>query len=191
MASGIPRGTRKLWTTSALTVVASLLPASLARAEDQQLKVRITGLFAPDRVKDLRTVIERWPDLKLTSIDFDRAEGVFEFDPAKVLPGAKPEQFIQRLDDQIRSASNGTFGVKSPSTTPKDKLTRVEIAVVGLDCKACCLAAYEIVAKIEGVEQATASFKEGRISALIDTTKTQKSDLESVLKSRGVTLKQP
>ncbi len=182
-------GRQSLWMVVVLTLTGSLLPMSLAHAEDQQLKVRITGLFAPDRVKDLRTVIERWPDLKLASIDFDRAEAVFEFDAAKIFPGAKPEQFIQRLDDQIRSASNGTFGVKQPSNTPKDKLTRVEIVVVGLDCKACCLAAYEIVAKIDGVEQATASFKDGRITALIDTTKAQKSDLESALKSRGVTLK--
>ena len=82
----------------------------------------------------------------------------------------------------------GTFGLKPPSSTPKNQLKRVEIPVLGLDCKACCLAAYEIVARLDGVEQATASFKEGRISALIDPKRIQITQIEAALKERGVTL---
>ena len=39
-----------------------------------------------------------------------------------------------------------TFGVKPRRTVPRDKLQQVVIPVAGLDCKACCLAAYEAVA---------------------------------------------
>ena len=72
----------------------------------------------------------------------------------------------------------------------KDKLVRIEIGVVGLDCKACSFAAYNIVAGVDGVEQATCSFKDGLITALIDPAKTQKAVLEDTLKKRNVTLKQ-
>jgi hypothetical protein len=37
--------------------------------------------------------------------------------------------------------------------TPAEKLTRIEIAVAGLDCKACSFVAYQSVAKIDGVRQ--------------------------------------
>jgi copper chaperone CopZ len=61
--------------------------------------------------------------------------------------------------------------------------------VLGLDCKGCCLGAYESIAKIEGVEQATASFKLGLVTALIDPAKTNRAALETALKQRNVTLK--
>lgn len=47
------------------------------------------------------------------------------------------------------------------------------------------------MAKQEGVEQATASFKEGKITALIDPAKTGREKLEGVLKERGVTIAAP
>ena len=47
------------------------------------------------------------------------------------------------------------------------------------------LAAYEAVANIDGVEQATASFKDGRVTALIDPTKTDRAKLEDALKKKG------
>ena len=65
----------------------------------------------------------------------------------------------------------------------------VEIPVVGLDCKACCLAAYEAIYKLEGVERATASFKDGLVTAWIDSEKTDRTKLEAALKQRNVTLK--
>ena len=133
--------------------------APLAAADPPGLKVRVTGLFAPSREKDLR-------------------EALF--------PKAKPADVIARLDERVRNLTNHTFGIKAVSAVPKEKLVRVEIAAAGLDCKACCLAAYEIVAKIDGVEQATASFKEGRITARIDPAKTEKAKLEAALKERGV-----
>ena len=173
-----------------LSTVAILLLPALALAEPTTLTVRVTGLFQADREKDLRDLFaEQLPDVKIAKIDFDHAEAELSFDAAKTFPKVKPADILKQIDQKVRIASNSTFTILPTSTTPRDKLTRIEIGVVGLDCKACCLAAYEIVAKVDGVEQATASFKEGRISALIDPSKTDKANLEEALKKRNVTLK--
>jgi copper chaperone CopZ len=170
-------------------VLVILLPA-FASAEPPTVKVRVTGLFAKDREKELRDIFaEQLPDVKIVSVDFDHAEAVLSFEPEKVFPKVKPADVLKQIDQKVRTASSSTFTILPASTTPRDKLTRVEIGVVGLDCQACCLAAYEIVAKIDGVDQATASFKEGRITALIDPVKTEKAKLEAALKQRNVTLK--
>jgi hypothetical protein len=171
------------------------LPGLCCLAEDKPvqpkpMRHRITGLFSPDREKDLREVVKQLPDVKLLSVDFKNAEATFEYDADKLLNRPKPEEIPQRFNDLLRPASNHTFGIEPLSTTPKDKLTLVEIPVVGLDCKACCLAAYESIYKIEGVEQATASFKEGLVTALINPEKTNRAALETALKSRGVTLRE-
>ncbi|HUR45704.1 MAG TPA: heavy metal-associated domain-containing protein [Candidatus Saccharimonadales bacterium] len=162
-----------------------------SRAAEQTATHRITGLFSPEREADLRSALEKFPEIKLVRLDFSHAEGSFTYDPAKAFPGTKPADIVKKFDEQLRNASNHTLGVQPLSTTAKDQLTRVEIPVAGLDCKACCLAAYEIIYKIEGVEQATASFKEGRITALIDAQKTGRPALEEALKKRGVTVKTP
>ncbi len=171
-----------------LACLAALIAfASASAAEPPTTKVRITGLFSPDREKDLRELFaEQWPEVKIAGLDLDRAEAILNFDADKLFPKGKPAEIVAKLDEKVRNASNGTFGVKPASAVPRDKLVRVEIAAAGLDCKACCLAAYEIVAKIEGVEQATVIFKEGRISALLDPMKTDKAKLEAALKQRGV-----
>lgn len=150
---------------------------------------RVTGLFSVDRENDLRETVKKLPDVKLVSIDFKNGEATFEYDADKLLNRPKPEEIPQRFDDLLRSNSNYTFGIRPLCTVPKEKLKRVEIPVIGLDCKACCLAAYESIYKIDGVEQATASFKDGLVTALIDPGKTDRAALETALKSRGVTLK--
>ena len=58
-------------------------------------------------------------------------------------------------------------------------------------CKACSLGAYEAIAGIDGVEQATTSFKEGKVTALIEPTKTDHAKLEDGLRKRGVTVTKP
>ncbi len=155
------------------------------------IKHQITGLFSTDREQDLRDVFVKLPEFKLVSIDFANAEAGFEYDPAKAFPGAKPEQIVERFDNLLRGASNHTFGVKPLRTVEKDKLKMVEIPVVGLDCKACALAVYEMVYKLKGVEHATASFKEGRVTALIQPELTDRVEIEMVLKQRGVQIKSP
>lgn len=157
-------------------------------ARPQEATYRVTGLFAPDRADDLRAAVRKVPGLELVRVDFARAEAVFAYDPATLFPGAKPGQYAGQLDNLLKPASSHTFGVKPPCATPADKLTRVEVGVLGLDCKGCALGAYEAISGIDGVEQATVNFKEGRVSALIDPAKTDRGKLEAALKLKGVTL---
>ena len=157
----------------------------------QTVKHRITGLFSPSREADLRAALQQIPEMQLVRLDFDYAEATFTYDPTKAFPGTKPEGIVKRFDEKLRSASHHTLGVQPVSATPKDKLKRVEIPVAGLDCKACCLAAYESIYKLDGVEQATASFKEGLVTALIDPEKTDQAALQTALKKRNVTVKSP
>jgi len=129
------------------------------------------------------------PDAKLVSIDYSAAEAVFEYNPQKSFDKAKPDKIPERLDNAVRTNSHSTFGVKPLSTTPADKLQTVEIGVVGLDCKGCALAAYESVARLEGVVQATASFKTGLVTAKFDPEKTNRAALEEALVKARVELK--
>jgi len=171
------------------TVLLALL-ALAAAPEPQTFKYRVTGLFNRDRENDLREAVKKMTDVAIVSIDFDVAEVTFSYDPAKLFQkGTKEKDWLERFDGQLRQASSHTFGAKPLSETPKDKLTRVEIGVMGPDCKGWCLAAYEYVAKIDGVEQATASFKDGLVTALIDPAKTNRAALEDALKKRQVQLK--
>ena len=147
---------------------------------------RVVGLFSKEREADLRAAFADLPEYKLSKVDFDDAEVTIEFAPAKLFPGQKAERVTELVNDRLRQASGHTFGVKARRTVPRDKLQQVVIPAAGLDCKACCLAAYEIVAGIDGVEQATASFKEGRITALIDPARTTQGKLEEALTKRGV-----
>jgi len=177
-----------------------LMTASVLCAADQKPAVsgqittatfRVTGLFAADREADLRAVLEDIPGIELKSLDFGHAEGVFTYDAATVFKGVKPDDILKKFDEKIRIASNGTFGIQPVITTPRDQLKQIEIPIVGLDCRACSLAAYESVSKIDGVVQATASFKEGRVTALIDPAKTNQAALEEALTKRRVTLGKP
>ena len=165
------------------------IAGSLHGDEPPKFKHQITGLFSPDREADLREVVLQLPDVKLLAIDYATAEATFTYDPAKAFAQSKPEQIVERFDNQLRAASFHTFGVKPLRTAPLNKLTQVEIPVVGLDCKGCCLGAYEAIYRIDGVERATASFKLGLVTALIDPAKTNREALEAALKQRNVELK--
>jgi copper chaperone CopZ len=174
-----------------LTILAltGLAAADEKPTKTERLSCRVMGLFAPEREQDLRDAFENLPNFKLIAVNFDDAEMTVEFVASKAFPDVKPADRINSLSNQLRNASHNTFSVKPQRTVARDKLKSVEIPVAGLDCKACCLAAYEIVAQIDGVEQATASFKEGRVTALIDPTKTDKTKLEEALRKREVQLK--
>ena len=172
-----------------MILFAMILWPNLAHA--QPIKHQITGLFSVEREQDLRDAFTRIPEIKLVRIDFKNAEATFEYDPAKVFPNAKPGQALQQFDGLLNSASNHTFGIKPLRTVPLEKLKWIEIPVAGLDCKACCLAAYEAIHRLDGVEQATASFRDGRVTALIDPARTDRAKLEVALKQRGVALKAP
>lgn len=164
---------------------------ALCAPEVESVKHRVTGLFCREREDDLREAVKRLADVELVSVDFDRGEAMFSYDPAKFFKGVKEKDRIERFDNLLKGVSSRTFGIRPLCAVPWDKLTRVEIPVAGLDCKACDLAAYESISKIDGVERATASFKEGRVTALIDPARTNRAALEAALKKRNVTIKTP
>ncbi len=177
----------------AFCFVMALLPAPADEkpAKAERFTYRITGLFSPDREKDLRKSFEELTDFTLVSIDFAEAEITVAFVPSKVFPNQKPERIVELVSEKLGQTSHHTFGVKPKRTVPRDKLQTVEIVAAGLDCKGCSLAAYEAISGIDGVEQATASFKEGRVTALIDPTKTDRAKLEDALRKKGVAVGKP
>lgn len=175
-----------------LTIAAVVL-CSTAAGQDKKpepkpehITYRLIGLFSKDREKDLKAGFEELADFKLVSVNFDDAEVTIEFSPATLFPGQKPERVAELVNDKVRAATGHTFGVKPRRSVARDKLTPVSITVSGCDCKACCLAAYEAVAAVDGVEQATANFKDGRVTALIDPARTDASKLKEALRKKGV-----
>lgn len=138
---------------------------------------RIVGLCYPERVDDLKAAFKERNDVTLVSVDYERAEATLAYDPKRVSA------------DSLRGiGGNKGFEVMPRSTVPADQLTRIAIAVVGLDCKGCALGTYNAIARIEGVEQATVSYKDGKISVLIDPARTNQAALEDALKKANVTL---
>jgi copper chaperone CopZ len=188
----VPRCGIRTFAALICLLIPAIASAADPKAEPRKpVKHQITGLFSKDREQDLRDVVESIPNIKLVSVDFANAEATFEYDPTAAFPNTKADQLIQRFDAVLRSASYSTFGVKPLRSVPLEKLKPIDIPVEGLDCKACALAAYEAIYRIDGVEQATASFKERRVTALIDPAKTDRAKLEAALKQKGVQLKVP
>ena len=163
--------------------------ATLSPGAPPHWKHRITGLFSPDREADLRAALEQIPGVQLVSLDFEHAEGEFAYDPAVAFQETKPEKIVERFSNLLANATHHTMAIAPLEPTPHEHLARVEIEVSGLDCKACALAAYESIYKVDGVAAATVDFKAGRVSAEIDSAKTNRAALQEALKKRGVTLK--
>lgn len=182
-------------TDGMVVLLVCLLTSTIAVAEDQPTEAqpithRVTGLFSPDRRDDLRKVVDQLAGVKLVHVDYERAEADFLYDPATLFPGADADQLPERLNNLLRSVvPYATFGIQPLYTGSRDELQLVEIEVVGLDCKGCSFAAYEAIYQLEGVEQATSSFKEGLITARIDSAKTDRMALEAALRAKGVQLK--
>jgi hypothetical protein len=146
----------------------------------------------PERMDDFRRLLLQCPEAKLSKIDFQTATAAIDYAAdSDLFRDAKPEQIVERLNNRVRHLSGHTLGLKPLSAIPRDKLERVEIPIIGLDCKACSLAAYDILARAEGVEQATASFRDGLATAWIDPDKTNRAALKEALMQRGVSLASP
>jgi hypothetical protein len=160
-------------------------------APQEPVKFRVTGLFIPERVDDFQTLMRDYPDVKLVGVDYDTAEASFRFDPKTAFPGTKPTQIAERFDQLLRQKTRGSFGIRPLCEVPREKLKFVEIPILGLDCKACSFGAYDAICRLDGVERATASFHDGRVTAWIDPDKTDRATLEAALVKRRVTLKQP
>ncbi|MFO0877436.1 MAG: hypothetical protein U0840_08680 [Gemmataceae bacterium] len=179
-----------------LALLLFLLAATCAQADDlkspRQATYRVTGLFRPDRVTDFREVMKEIPEVKLVSLDATLNEATVEFVPARAFAGAsRPIQFLQMLDNQVRSISRHTFGLYPQHSHPRPKLTQVTIRVAGCQCKACSLGAYEAIHRLSGVEQATACFTVGQVTALVDPAKIDRARLVAALKQREVDVKDP
>ena len=178
--------------TFAATLCAVALALPLLHAEERTATYRLVGLSAPEREADLREMMKSVADLTLVSLDATKAEVTLRFDPDKLGVPTKakqpptPDKITERLNNLLGSASKNTFHLAAPSAVPADKLTKVEIPIGVLDCKACRYAAYSAVAKLDGVERATVSATPGAIIAWIDATKTKRETLEEALKKARV-----
>src|SRR4051812_24157457 len=79
------------------------------KAGEQTVRLRVTGLFQPDRVDDLRKTMLEWPEVTLVNVDFDAAEAEFRFDFAKAFPNNKQNQLVEALSGKLNNISSGTF----------------------------------------------------------------------------------
>ncbi len=180
--------------TFASLLCALTLALPLLHAEEQTGTYRLIGLSAPERESDLREVMKTVPEVTLVSLDAAKAEVTLRFEAEKLFPPTKAKQppaadkITARLDTLIGTASTRTFGITERSAVPADKLTKVEILIGVLDCKGCRYAAYQAVAKLEGVERATVSATPSAVIAWIDATKTKREALEEALKKVRVDL---
>lgn len=159
---------------------------------DHAVKLQVTGLFVPERADNLRRLMRQLPEARLIDVDFKTAAATVAYSAeSDLFRGANPEQVVERINTRLRQLSGHTLGVKPPGALPRDKLERIEIGIVGLDCKACSLAVYEVLAGVEGVEQATADFRNGLAVAWVDPDKTNRAAVEDALKKRNVQLTSP
>ncbi|MFT4637960.1 MAG: copper chaperone CopZ [Verrucomicrobiales bacterium] len=177
---------------STLIIAVLCLIGTSVLAEEADHEYRVLGLFQANCVDDLREVTEKVSGIALVKADYLTGITTFRMDAAKVFPDAKsPAQITENLRNKLNGASQGVFETHPLSSLPREKLKEVKIPIAGLDCKGCSYAAYLAVYKIEGVENATASFKEGLVIAWIDPSKTNHAALEEALTKRGVTLAKP
>lgn len=175
------------WLASAALRAADPAPAPTEHTH------RVSGLFAPEREAALRIALEKLPGVTLVRLDREQGEAVFAYDPAAAFPGTKPEpaELDKRFDERLREASRHTLGILPPCPTPHDRRQCLEIPVAGQDCQACALATYESIYKIDGLIQASVSYREGKVTALIDPEKTNRAALVTALKARGVDVTEP
>jgi copper chaperone CopZ len=163
-------------------ILLALLTATCAMAGDAKppttATFKILGLCYPERVEDLRAVIRTREDVELVNVDYEHGLATFAFDSRKVSS--------ESIGNSIGSKG---FGLRPESHVAAELLVRVDIGVIGLDCKGCALGTYNAIGSIDGVERATVNYKEGLVTAFIDSSKTSQPVLEEALKKAGVTLK--
>jgi copper chaperone CopZ len=155
--------------------------------DDHSVKLRVVGLFMSDRVDDFRELMKQFPEASLLTVDFDTATIRYAADSGQ-FRNAKPEQIVERLNNRVRQLSTGLFSLKPIGPIPREKLKQIEFPIKGLACKACSLAVHDILARVEGVEHVTASFRDSLATAWVDPARTDRAKLEAALKQRGVTL---
>lgn len=166
-----------------------LATTSLSLAADATAQFRVSGLFQPDRVDDLRRQAAEMTGAKLESVDYETAVASFRYDAdTKPFKAASPEQVLKQLNESLRQVSKGAFVLRPLSPFPRAKWEEVRIGISGLDCKGCAFYAHNAVSELDGVERMTASFKDGLLIAWIDPSKTNRDALQTALKKREVKL---
>jgi copper chaperone CopZ len=182
------------------SVLAPCLIATCAFAEEATAQYRLTGLFQPDRVADLRRQAgtlstgekDSPTEVRLVDVNYDTSVVTFAYDPAsKPFKGAAAEKVREQISVLVRKASKNTFDVFLLTTLQPGQQQELRIAVAGLDCKGCAYGAYRAVAAIEGVARATVSFQEGRLTAWIDPAKTNQEALVAALEKARVDVVKP
>jgi copper chaperone CopZ len=172
--------------------------AGIASAEEATVQYRLTGLFQPDRVEDLRKQTgalqvggptDSPTSVRLVDVNYDTTVVTFGYDAAsRHFKNAKPDQVRERIGNVLRNVSKGAFNIFPLSELKPEQRKEERIAVAGLDCKGCAYGAYRTVAAIDGVERATVSFKEGWLVAWIDPARTNRDALIAALEKARVTV---
>lgn len=174
-----------------------LLMIRVASAGEATLQFRITGLFQPDRIEDLRRQAgtlrgnekDSPGEVRLTDVNYETSVATFAYDPdVKPFKGAKADKVVERIGNLLRGATKNTFNIFPVSALTPEQQKSERIAVAGLDCKGCAYGAYRAIAAIDGVERARVDFKEGRVTAWIDPAKTNRDALVAALKKAHVEL---
>ena len=178
-------------------------PAVVSRGDEKpgeplRVTYRIRGLFCPEREQELRTLCaDELPHIKVLEVDSLRGEATFEFDPVVALgPNAKAataEKLLSLFNEKVKGASQRKYP-RYPSwesvftavpSSPHDNLQHVEMPIEGLDCQACSLAFHERLVKLDGIEHAQVSFREGRAIALVNPSKFNELAVREKLQQQG------
>jgi copper chaperone CopZ len=182
------------------SILAACSIATCALADEATAQYRLTGLFEPDRVADLRRQAgalsagdkDSPAEVRFVDVNYDTSVVTFAYDAAaKPFKGADAKKVRDLISNLLRAATRGTFDVFPVSALKPGEQQELRIPVAGLDCKGCAYGAYRVVAAIEGVERATVSFKEGWLTAWIDPAKTNQDAVMAALEKARVDLIKP
>lgn len=158
----------------------AIICLGLTRVEAEEVTVsyRLLGLFDPQRVEELKTQVQSGDDkIRVVGVNYDTAVVTFACN-------ATPEQAEGAIRQRLQSATRGAFELRPLSDVPREQWQEVQIRVAALDCRGCAFAAYNLVARIDGVERAVADFHEGQVTAWILPGKTNREALVAALRKR-------
>jgi hypothetical protein len=171
------------------------LIASGALAEESTH--RILGLSAPEREPDLRESMKALPEVQLVGIDHEKAEVILRYDFNALFPNynpkkpLKPEEIEKRLDEKLRTATQGSFSLRPLCPIPQDELQRLNFKIVIPDCKGCRLGTCNSIARLDGVESVRLSGDFSELIAWIDPKKTNRETLIEKMKKDRIGLPTP
>jgi len=180
-------------------IIALALGLIATSAFADESKHRIIGIGTAERPAELREVMKELPEVHLVALDVDKAEVTLSYDLAMVFPGTSAfnlkrltaEEIEKRLDEKLRRVSQGSFSLKPLCTIPDEQLQRIEIKIAIPDCKGCRLGTYNTLVKMDGVERCSVSAEGSLLTALIDSTRTNRDALIEALKKARVQFPTP